>query len=113
MVWKEQRLTRRKEFQVLNREGKSWASQLLVLKIRPNNLGINRYGFSVSKRIGKAVCRNRVKRRLREIVRRTILKQGWDILIIARAGVGTSSFRQIENTAVHLLMQAKLLRSRD
>ncbi|MEW6034039.1 MAG: ribonuclease P protein component, partial [Chloroflexota bacterium] len=84
MVAKCQRLTKGAAYQALNRQGRSWANRLLVLKALPSSLPVNRYGFSVSKAVGKAACRNRVKRRLRENIRRTHLKQGWDILIIAR-----------------------------
>lgn len=68
--------------------GKSFATYNLVLYYYPNNSNINRVGFSVSKKIGNAVVRNKVKRRLREIMRlKKDLKKGFDIIIIARKPV--------------------------
>ena len=64
---RERRLTEGKRFSLIHREGRGWANRLLVLKIIPNDLDRNRFGFLAGKRIGKAVVRNRVKRRLREV----------------------------------------------
>ena len=66
---KELRLRRRKDFDDVFRKGRVWHNELLVLRTIPNALDHNRYGFITSKRVGKAVVRNRVRRRLREAVR--------------------------------------------
>ena len=65
------RLTYDADFRRVRTHGKSWAHPFAILCALPNNLPHNRYGFSVSKRIGGAVVRNRVKRLLREAVRTT------------------------------------------
>ncbi len=62
-------LTGRREFDSVFKEGSSLASKNLVIYARPNELGFSRLGLSVSKKIGKAVARNRVKRLLREAMR--------------------------------------------
>jgi ribonuclease P protein component len=80
----EQHLTSQTQFQAVYAGGTTWADRHVVLKVLPNELDISRYGLSVSRRVGKAVIRNRVKRRLREIIRHTALKPGWDFIIIAR-----------------------------
>lgn len=53
---------------------------------RPNRLGVNRMGYTVSTKLGHAMVRNRVRRRFREIVRlnSAALTQGWDIILVAR-----------------------------
>lgn len=86
MIARELRLRRRFDFQRVRRRGRSWPTHLIVLVILSNDLGHNRYGFAVGKRVGGAVARNRVKRRLREAIRRLhpTLIQGYDIVIIAR-----------------------------
>src|SRR4030042_1239283 len=56
------------------------------LKALPNELEFSRCGFSVAKDVGKAVVRNRVRRLLREVVRITSIKHGWEIVFIARPG---------------------------
>ncbi len=109
MIRKGQQLTKTEEFQALNKMGRSWASRLLILKALPNAYQVNRHGFSVGKRVGKAVRRNHIRRRLREIVRDAPLKQGWDILIIVRTAASDSSFRDTKATAMELLARAHLL----
>jgi hypothetical protein len=66
-VRKQLRLRRRKDFDVVFQEGQ--VPNRLVLRSVPNQLPHNRYGFVTSKRVGKAVVRNRVRRRLREAIR--------------------------------------------
>src|SRR6185312_15494468 len=65
------RLTYDADFRRVRTQGRSWAHPFAILCALPNNLPHNRYGFSVSKRLGGAVVRNRVKRLLREAVRTT------------------------------------------
>jgi ribonuclease P protein component len=57
-----------------------------VVYCRRNRLGANRLGYTVSTKLGHAVVRNRVRRRLREVVRlnSSALTQGWDIILVAR-----------------------------
>ncbi len=63
------RLRRRADFGSVYERGRILNDPLLVLRVSPNELSHNRYGFVVSKRVGGAVVRNRVRRRLQEIVR--------------------------------------------
>jgi ribonuclease P protein component len=65
------RLRRRADFDSVYKRGRIFNDPLLVLRTLPNELPHNRYGFVVSKRVGGAVVRNRVRRRLQEIVRQT------------------------------------------
>lgn len=94
------------------RQGKVWANSLLVMKAMPNCLSLSRYGFSVTKKVGKAVQRNRLKRLLREIMRLQSLKSGWDIVIIARPAVVNTDYHQLEQVVTKLLERAKLLENK-
>jgi ribonuclease P protein component len=105
----EQYLTRTAQYGLVYDRGSSWVNNLLVVKALPNGLIISRYGFSVSRRVGKAVVRNRVKRLLREILRQITLQAGWDIIFIARSPVSRVSYADLEKSVRGLLARAGLL----
>lgn len=102
------RLTENRRFSQIHQEGISAANRLLVVRALPNGLDQSRFGFVVSKRIGNAVTRNLVKRRLRESVRQNRVKGGWDTVLIARRGAGSAEFRHLKQAADNLLRRAKL-----
>jgi len=90
--------------------GRSVSTPLLVLGYAANGLTVSRFGFLVGRRIGSAVRRNRVKRRLREIVRhhQMMVGAGWDVVLIARPPAATASFAELDRTVVWLLRRARL-----
>lgn len=105
---KEAKLTKRSEFVAIYGEGRSWANSLLVLRALPNELGHSRCGFSVNKSVGNAVIRNRVKRLLREVVRSSVIKSGWDIVLIARPAAASANYHQLREAIEGLLKRAHL-----
>lgn len=107
---RDDRLRRREAFDQVRRHGKCWTHRLVVLCALPNDLPRTRFGFSVSKRVGGAVVRNRVRRRLREMVRLRLstVASGWDVVLIARPPIAQAEFRQIEAAVERLLQQAGL-----
>lgn len=102
-------LTKREQYTLVAREGSSWADGLLVMRALSNGLGFSRYGISVSKRVGTAVVRNRVKRLLREILRVVALKPGTDIVFIARTLAATANYAALKKSVEGLLSRANLL----
>ncbi|MBI4299714.1 MAG: ribonuclease P protein component [Chloroflexi bacterium] len=106
---RESRLTKRSDFAAVYRGGRAWAHPLVVLRAMPNGSDRSRLGFVVSKRLGKAVSRNRVRRRLREALRRMPLEMGWDVVVIARTPAQEASFRELAAALEQLLTRAKLL----
>ena len=111
MIQRRQRLTGSKRFSQIHVEGSSAANPLLVIRYLVNGLDCSRFGFLVSKRIGNAVVRNRVQRRLREAVRLSPVKDGWDALFIARRGAGTAKYQELKDATDNLLRRAKLVDS--
>jgi ribonuclease P protein component len=105
------RLRHKADFERLLSEGKRWHHSLAVLIVRPNELGINRFGFRASKRVGRAVDRNYAKRRFREAVRRRMgeVRPGWDCLFIIKPKSRKASSREIEDAVNGMLDQAGLI----
>ncbi len=106
-------LTKRAQYLTVYKSGKAWADNFIVIKALPNGLELSRYGFSVTKELGKAVVRNRVRRLLREIVRLTPVKPGWDVVFIARPSAVAVDYHQLKKSVDRLLVRAHLLRDRD
>jgi ribonuclease P protein component len=100
---KTERLTKTKDFTSVRRCGRSWSNRSLVLIVRPNNRNVSRFGFSVSKRVGIAVERNRIKRRLRAIAGFTQVQSGWDLVLIARKYANSSNYTNLRNSMTSLL----------
>ena len=100
---RERRLTDSKRFPLIHQEGRVWANRLLLDR--------SRFGFLVGKRIGNAVVRNKVKRRLRDVIRLEPVAAGWDVIFIARRGVASSDYHNLKRAAEGLLKRAKLLSS--
>ena len=114
MLPKKHRLTRSSDFRRVRGEGRGWSNHMLVLCKLPNELPHSRFGFSVSKRIGGAVVRNRVKRLLREATRAHLdgVSLGWDVVFIARKGIAGANYWAVERSLARLLGEASLLPGR-
>lgn len=87
------------------------ADSYMVLYTRRNREGKNRVGFTVSKKLGHAVVRNRTRRRLREVYRlnEIALKPGYDIVIVARSRAVGAPFGKLTSSFLHLADKAGIL----
>ena len=111
MLRKPNRLRQSDRFIEVKRSGRSSVHYLLVLTVMPNELTHSRFGFSVSRRIGGAVERNRAKRLMREAVRSQVqyIVPGYDMVFIARKPIRGVALVDVHRAIVKLLGQAGLL----
>ena len=99
------------DFQQIQGQSRTRAHPTLLVRYRRNELGMTRFGISTGRRVGSAVVRNRIRRRLREVLRRlsTRIDLGWDILLVARVPAAEASQAQLEEILAKLTQQAGLV----
>ncbi len=102
-------ITRTRQYALVYDKGSTWVHNLVVMRALPNEFSLSRYGFSVSRRVGKAIVRNKVRRRLREILRPIPLNPGWDIVFVVRPAAATADYATLRESVVRLLSRAQLL----
>ena len=99
------------EFRRLYAKGKSAVSPCLAMYCRKNRLGYNRLGLTVGTKVGHAVVRNRVRRRIRESYRvnEDRFRQGYDIVVVARVRAAHTRYSQLEKSLLSLSDKLGLL----
>lgn len=92
-------------FRRLYAKGKSAASPALAVYVRPNPHRQNRLGITVGTKVGKAVRRNKVRRRIREAYRihEDRISPGWDVVVVARIRSAYASYNELERELLRLL----------
>lgn len=114
MLPRPNRIKKNTEIERVFKRGKKFKEDFLILIATGNNLNQARFGFIVSQKISKkAVLRNKLKRRLREIVRSKLkeFKKGRDVIVMAVPGLETKDFWEIKNTINKLFKKAKCLKN--
>ncbi|MEG2420352.1 MAG: ribonuclease P protein component [Oscillospiraceae bacterium] len=98
-------------FRRLYAKGKSGVSPYLAVYCKKNGRAVSRLGFTVGLKLGHAVVRNRVRRRLREAYRlhESAIKPGYDIVVVGRVRAASSSYRDLERSLLQLLGKLDLL----
>jgi ribonuclease P protein component len=99
------------DFQRIQGQSRTRAHPALLMRYRPNELDRTRYGISTGRRVGGAVVRNKVRRRIRAILRRLEgkVQPGWDILLVARPPSAEVSQAELEQTLTRLMSAAGVL----
>ncbi len=109
---KQDRLRKSGEFKRVYGEGRSYARPFMVLYVYRHGEEKTRAGFTISKRIGNAVVRNRTKRLLREAFRlnKASLQAGIDLVVVARRGIVGQNYFAVERVLRDLFKTAKILK---
>ena len=104
-------LKKNSDFRRLYSRGKSVVNPYVVVYCRRNRERMNRLGYTVSTKLGHAVVRNRVRRRLREIYRlySPLFKPGYDIVIVARARCVGAEYKKLEAAVMEACGKLELL----
>lgn len=108
-----QNLRNTRQFSNVYKKGKSIVNRQVVMYYVKNQLDYNQVGFSVSKKVGKAVVRNRVKRLMKESFRLNKEKvcEGYDIVFVARVRLKDSTYQEVDKAMLHCLRKSQILRS--
>lgn len=99
------------DFRQVQSQSRSRSHPLLLLRYRRNDLERTRYGISTGRKLGPAVARNGVRRRLRTILRGLdpVMSRGWDVLLVARPSSATARQAELDAALRQLLRGAGLL----
>jgi ribonuclease P protein component len=109
---KKHRIRKDMEFKKVYKVGRNYWNRNLVLYVSKNKLDNTRIGFTLTKKIGNAVTRNRVRRKMKEICRLNLnnMKQGYDLVFIAKKNTVNLSYDELEKSMIHILGISKILK---
>jgi ribonuclease P protein component len=115
MLPKINRIKKKKDFEIIFKNSKNLRSNLFILKIKKNNLGLDRFGLVVSQKVSKrAVIRNKVRRRLAEAIKTEIenIETGLDLVLVALPGIEKEGFPEIKESVKNALAKLGLIRKK-
>ncbi len=111
MLTKQLRMKRNTQFTYVFKKGQAFKGKHLMLIVAPKKYKTAKIGLVVTKKIGKSVVRNRIKRLIRESVRKYVpnLSPAYDLIVVARQGIECATFEEINKTILELLRKSNAL----
>lgn len=102
------------EFKKVYSVGKNYWNRNFILYVRKNNLDETRVGFTITKKHGNSVVRNKMRRRMKEAYRLNFynVKNGYDLVFIPKRNTVNISYKELEGSMIHILKIAKVLKTR-
>lgn len=109
---KKYRLRKNEDFKRVYKEGKNYYNKYLVMYLRKNELGYSRIGYTITKKIGNSVKRNKIKRRLKEIMRENFdnIDGEYDIILIPKKNSANIDFKTLKSAVIHILKLSGILK---
>ena len=106
------RLRKNMEFKKVYTGGKNYWNRNLILYVRINKLEESRLGITITKKIGNAVVRNKIRRRIKEIYRLNSyrIKNGYDLVFIPKKNVVDISYKELDSALIHILKISGVLK---
>lgn len=108
------RIRKNVEFKKVYKLGKNYWNRNLILYVKKNDKKVTRVGYTITKKIGNAVTRNRLRRMMKEVYRLNFhnIKEGYDLVFIAKKKLVGISYKELESSMLHIMSLAKLLKRR-
>ena len=108
------RLRSNMEFKKVYKYGKNYWNRNLILYVMKNDLGYTRVGYSITKKIGNSVVRNRIRRQMKEIYRLNFdwIENNYDLIFIPKKNVVDISYEKLDSAMIHIMNLAKLLKKK-
>jgi ribonuclease P protein component len=105
------KLRKNYEFKYVYNNGKVYTNNLLVMYIAKNKSDYNKVGFSVSKKVGNSVERNKVRRRIKECFRLNSfdIKKGYNIVFVSRVRAKDASYSELERAMISIFKKSQIL----
>lgn len=108
-------LRKNEDFKKIYKSGKNYWNRNLILYVRKNDLDYNRVGYSITKKVGNSVVRNKIRRRMKEIYRLNLLniKEGYDFIFIPKKNVTDISYQELESAMLHIIKLTNIKKVND
>ncbi len=103
------------EFKRAHRIGKSFRNRKYILNVCPNDKNHVRFGFILTKKVGKATVRNKIKRQMKALLSqyKEEIKPGYDLIFVVKPSAANLTFKEIEKNVCHILKVSNVLKEGD